>query len=212
MAPAFTGMLDAFLRINMQEPPKVVSISSEVPGLLAKLAKPEYRRNLPHLQAEDKPHYVTFVTKIRWVLPESVRNLVIKHCLHDHETKLRVHGMAVMPDHVHMIFTPLKDKQDNPFGLAEIMNGIKGASAHAINKALNRRGRVWQKESFDHVLRSDESNQSKVQYICENPVRKKLVTSVDDYPWLWREWVEGVNVAHPPPGARNEAPAPSKAP
>ena len=175
----------------MQEPPKVVSISSEVPGLLAKLAKAEYRRNLPHLQAEDKPHYVTFVTKNRWVLPESVRNLVIKHCLHDHETKLRVHGMVVMPDHVHMIFTPLKDKQDNPFGLAEIMNGIKGASAHSINKALNRRGRVWQKESFDHVLRSDESIHSKVEYICENPVRKGLVCSPDEYPWLWREWLEG---------------------
>ncbi len=96
-----------------------------------------------------------------------------------------------MPDHVHMIFTPLNDDTGAPFGLAEIMNGIKGASAHSINKALNRRGRVWQDESFDHILRSDESACNKAQYICENPVRKGLVGEVDSYPWLWREWVEG---------------------
>ena len=33
------------------------------------------------------------------------------------------------------------------------MNGIKGASAHSINKALGRKGSVWQDESFDHILR-----------------------------------------------------------
>jgi hypothetical protein len=78
------------------------------------------------------------------------------------------------------------------------MSGIKGASAHRINKALNRRGHVWQDESFDHVLRSEESVHSKVQYICENPIRMGLVSDVEDYPWLWREWVEGAaKVAQP---------------
>ncbi len=90
-----------------------------------------------------------------------------------------------------MIISPLADDEGRLFGLAEIMNGIKGASAHSINKALGRRGPVWQREFFDHVLRSDESAQSKAQYICENAVRKGLVKEVDDYPWLWREWVEG---------------------
>jgi REP element-mobilizing transposase RayT len=175
----------------------------------AKPAKAEYRRHLPHLQKEDKPHFITFITFItftRWVLPEPIRGLVLKHCLHGHRIKLQVHGVVIMPDHVHMIFTPLKDGQGNPYGLAEIMNGIKGASAHSINKALNRKGRVWQSESFDHVLRSDESIHSKVQYICENPVRKSLVESMDNYPWLWREWVEGeVHVAQVSPAAQKSA-------
>ncbi len=106
-----------------------------------------------------------------------------------------------------MIFSPLSDAEGNPFGLAEIMSGIKGASAHSINKALNRGGKVWQDESFDHVLCSDESARSKVEYICDNPVRKGLVTEADDYPWLWREWIEGAqnitpqNAASPPPAA-----------
>jgi hypothetical protein len=75
--------------------------------------------------------------------------------------------------------------------LAQIMSGLKGSAAHAINKALGRRGPVWQDESFDHVLRSDESAVSKVEYICENPVRRGLVASVEEYRWIWREWLEG---------------------
>jgi REP element-mobilizing transposase RayT len=157
----------------------------------AKPAKESYRRKLPHLQREGKSLFVTFSTFKRWILPESVRHLVIKHCLHDHGKKFFLHGVVVMPDHVHMIVTPLKDDQGGTYGLAEIMQGIKGASARSINKALGREGKVWQKEYFDRILRSYEHAQSKVQYICENPVRKGLVKKVDDYPWLWRAWVEG---------------------
>ncbi|MDD2901103.1 MAG: transposase [Syntrophales bacterium] len=174
----------------MEQPPPAVPVKGKIVPK-AKPARFEYRRTLPHLQAEDKPLFVTFATYKRWQLPETVRSMVLKHCLHDHGIKLQVHGVVVMPDHVHMILTHLNDEDGNPFGLAEIMNGFKGASAHSINKALARRGPVWQDESFDHILRSDEQVGSKVDYICENPVRKGLVINEDDYPWLWREWGEG---------------------
>lgn len=88
-----------------------------------------------------------------------------------------------MPDHVHMIFTPLKDEQGGTYGLAEIMKGIKGSSSHSINKTLGRKGSLWQDESFDRVLRSDENIRAKVEYMCRNPVTKGLVSKEDDYPW-----------------------------
>ena len=175
---------------NVEQPPPAVTVKEKVVPK-AKPAKSEYRRNLPHFQGDNQTLFVTFATYKRWHLPETVRSMVLKHCLHDHGIKLQVHGVVVMPDHVHMILTPLNDEDDNPFGLAEIMNGIKGSSAHSINKTLARHGHVWQDESFDHVLRSDEQVADKVDYICENPVRKGLVANEDDYPWLWREWVEG---------------------
>lgn len=187
-------------KVDVGQPPSAVPQAGNQPSL-AKLAKSEYHRHLPHLQCEGKTLFVTFVTYKRWILPESVRQVVLKHCLHDNGTKLHVYGVIVMPDHVHMIFIPLNDDNGHPFGLAEIMSGIKGTSAHSINKTLNRRGRVWQDESFDHILRSDESAYNKAQYICENSVRKGLVKEVDDYPWLWREWVEGKEDAAPLPPA-----------
>ena len=156
-------------------------------GGMAKPSSANYRRNLPHIQAAGTPIYVTFCTHDRWVLPEGVRSLVLRHCLHDHGRKHRLHAAVVMPDHVHMILSMCSDAAGNVFGLPEVMNGIKGASAHSVNKALGRRGHVWQDESFDHILRSSESLAAKVGYICENPVRKGLVKSAGEWPWRWVE-------------------------
>jgi len=157
----------------------------------AKPTRVSYRRNLPHLQRPEKAFFITFSTRQRWQLPESVRHVVIEHCLRDNGVRYRLHGAVVMPDHVHMILTPLRDERGAVFGIAEIMNGLKGASAHTINRALKRRGPVWQEEYFDRILRSNENARNKVEYLCHNPVRKGLVKAVDEYPWLWREWIEG---------------------
>ncbi len=157
----------------------------------AKPAKSQYRRNLPHLQGGCPTLFVTFSTWERWTLPESVRSAVLSHCLHERGSKLQMHGAVVMPDHVHLIFTPLTDQEGTAFGLAEIMGALKGASAHTVNRMLGRSGHVWQDESFDHALRSGEKTGEKVEYICSNPVRKGLVKSAEEYPWLWREWIEG---------------------
>ena len=59
-----------------------------------------------------------------------------------------------MPDHVHLVLTPAPDG-NSFFSVAEIMQGIKGASAHKVNRLLNRKGQVWQRESFDRVLRRE---------------------------------------------------------
>jgi len=89
-----------------------------------------------------------------------------------------------MPDHVHLICKPLVD--DNGFiSIPEITRTIKSESAHRINKVLGRRGRVWQDESFDHVLRGDESLRKKATYILENPVRAGLTMNPPEYRWLW---------------------------
>ncbi len=73
------------------------------------------------------------------------------------------------------------------FALPEILRAIKGCSARSINKLTGEAGAVWQDESFDHVLRGDESLQETIEYIRQNPVRKGLVETPEDYQWLWVE-------------------------
>ena len=154
---------------------------------MTRIAKYSYRRRLPHLQRDNKPVFVTFRTISKDTIPEAYRGLVLQHCLHDNHRKLEMHAVVVMPDHVHLLFTPLNDTKGQPFSLVGIMSGIKGASAHSLNKARNRRGPVWQEESFDHVLRSAESLEDKIEYIALNPVAQKLVKKPGDYRWLWIE-------------------------
>jgi hypothetical protein len=81
-------------------------------------------------------------------------------------------------------FTPRYDR-DRLYSVAEIMQGIKGTSAHKINRLLNRSGQVWQRESFDRVLRREESIHAKVDYMVQNPVRAGLVQNAMEYRWLW---------------------------
>ncbi|HZQ95739.1 MAG TPA: transposase, partial [Candidatus Sulfotelmatobacter sp.] len=131
-----------------------------------------YRRNLPHLQKDFTPHFITFVTKFRWILPPRARDVVLSSCCHDHRVKYELYVAVVMPDHVHLILTPALDcHRREIFSLIEIMQTIKSASAHLINRELTRKGAVWQAESLDHVLRSSEGLDAKVDYVLQNPVR-----------------------------------------
>ena len=85
-----------------------------------------YRRQLPHLQCDFKAHFVTFCTDQRWHLPCPVRSLVLGSCLHDNAQKFDLRVAVVMPDHVHLIFTPLINYEAmEVYSLAEIMDAIR---------------------------------------------------------------------------------------
>jgi REP element-mobilizing transposase RayT len=150
------------------------------------LRKYSYWRTLPHCQREGRALFITFTSYHRWKLPDVARDLALESCIHANGRKCDLHGVVVMPDHVHLICTLLSDAR-GLFSIPEIMHAIKSESAHSINRALNRRGRVWQDESFDHVLRSGEHLADKIAYILENPVRAGLVPEWREYRWLWCE-------------------------
>jgi putative transposase len=85
-----------------------------------------YRRQLPHFQGDNKPHFVTFCTDHRWVLPELARKVVLDCCLHDDGTTMALQIVVIMPDHVHLIFTPLvNEHRMEGRSLAEIMDAVK---------------------------------------------------------------------------------------
>ena len=90
-----------------------------------------------------------------------------------------------MPDHVHILLRPLRDENGWPFPMVDILQCFKGATAHRTNKILRRSGPLWEEESFDHVLRSDEWLSKKCEYIRQNPVEAGLVRTPDEYAWLW---------------------------
>jgi len=105
-------------------------------------------------------------------------------------------AIVVMPDHVHIIFTLLIDEERSEvFSLARITKGIKGTSAHLIDRRLGRPGRVWQEESFDRVLRVSEKLDKKIAYILDDPVRKGLVSSPEESHWLWVAATSELSVA-----------------
>jgi REP element-mobilizing transposase RayT len=69
-----------------------------------------------------------------------------------------------MPNHVHAIVAPLGEHL-----LSSIVHSLKSFTANKINEALGRCGAFWQKESFDHIVRSTDSLEKFRRYIRDNP-------------------------------------------
>ena len=131
---------------------------------------------------------MTFCTHNRWTLPEEIRPLVVQALPSRpwHETAHACPGRDARPraPDLHSDDGPEREARTDS---RKSLGGIKGASAHTINKQLNRKGPVWQDESFDHILRREEKLEQKVEYIRQNPVRKGLVTAPEEYPYTWVE-------------------------
>ena len=129
-----------------------------------------YHRRLPHFQKVDHAIFVTFRKLNREPFAANVRDVILQHCLHDDGKRFILHAAVVMPNHVHLLLTPLRDEQGWPHALPAILKLVKGVSARSVNKLLGSSGPVWQDESLDHVVRSDESFAEKLEYIQQNPV------------------------------------------
>ena len=102
--------------------------------------------------------------------------------------RIHLHAVVVIPDHVHLLLKPLRDANGRPFALVDILQCTKSVTARRINRMLGKSGPVWEDESFDHVLRSDEILREKAGYIRQNPVEARLAHRPKEYRWLWVNW------------------------
>jgi putative transposase len=100
--------------------------------------------------------------------------------LQDMQTRLtcQVHAYCLMPDHLHFLISPKEDG----ISVLKFTDQYKGKTTH-LGWALGWKGKLWQPRYYDHIVRSDESLISISEYILQNPIRKQLVSSVDDWPW-----------------------------
>jgi len=89
---------------------------------------------------------------------------------------------AVMPNHVHGIVVlhddpvgaGLKPAPTKRHGLPEIVRALKTFSARRINEIRGTPGHpVWQRNYYEHIIRSEDELNLIREYIAENPLRWK---------------------------------------
>lgn len=93
---------------------------------------------------------------------EAVRRLVTDSLHHHDGRSYDLIAYVVMPNHVHLMMTPYRDT-------TTIMHSIKRFTATQINKYLGQTDPVWQREYFDHLVRSAASFEKFIAYIRQNP-------------------------------------------
>ena len=58
------------------------------------------------------------------------------------------------------------------------MYSVKSFTAHQINKMSNRKGKIWQDESYDRVIRDEGEFLEKLGYIANNPYEGEFIKRI----------------------------------
>ena len=86
-------------------------------------------------------------------------------------------AFVVMANHVHVLLRPNQAAN-------RVLQWLKGTTAREANQILSRTGQpFWQRESYDHWVRSERELERIVAYIENNPVKAGRVTESSEYPW-----------------------------
>ncbi len=106
-----------------------------------------------------------------------------------------MHAFVLMPDHFHLLITPARDKT-----IERAIQYVKGGSARRLSLERNMHFPVWQRGFSDHRVRDWTDYQNHLRYIWENPVRKKLAATAEEY--LWSSAGGSYAVDEPPQGLK----------
>ena len=139
-----------------------------------------YRRCLPHWRLDGATYFVTW--KLHDGQPELAadeRTLVASALRHFEEVRYRLLAFVVMDDHVHVLVRPKPG-----VALESVVNSWKSFTTNQLHR-LGRRGRVWQVEYHDRIVRSQDELLQKAHYIWTNPQRRW--PDGHDYEWVWMQ-------------------------
>ena len=87
-----------------------------------------------------------------------------------HMSRFWLGDYVCMPNHCHALMTPVPDEN-----LEGILGSIKRYSTCRINQKAGRTGEaLWQRETFDHIVRDLDQLRRFRRYIAENPIKANL--------------------------------------
>ncbi len=88
----------------------------------------------------------------------------------------RLLAWCVMPNHVHVVARLFPGQE-----LAKIVKAWKNFSAKSANQALGRKGRFWQREYYDRLIRNGDELDRAIRYVVDNPAKAGL----KNWTWVW---------------------------
>ena len=102
--------------------------------------------------------------------------LLIDTFYHYRATAYLLHEFVVMPDHIHVLLTPLAS-------LEKAVQFIKGGFSYRGKKELGSNMEVWQRGFQDHRIRDANDYAIHVSYIHNNPVKERLCKRSEEFPY-----------------------------
>jgi putative transposase len=120
-----------------------------------------------------------------WLKDECVAQIICDTLHYLAKQRYLLEAFCIMPNHVHLVCTPLALGDENYHAIGHIMHSLKVHTALEANKILHRTGDFWQHENYDHVVRDEAEYQRIVAYVLNNPVKARLVERPRDWKWSY---------------------------
>ena len=120
-----------------------------------------------------------------WLNDPRIASLVVESLHHRDGVVYDLDTHCVMPNHVHVMYTPLPKEGGGYYAMSAIMHSLKRYTARQANLLLGREGSFWQHENYDHVVRDEAERQRIAEYILNNPVKAGLVSHWEDWEWSY---------------------------
>jgi putative transposase len=124
---------------------------------------------------ETRTYLVTAVTAQRHSLFQVTATVeLLEQTILDYRSqgKFLVHAFVIMPDHLHALITPAED-----VSLEKAMQFIKGGFSFRLKSKHD----VWMRSFNESQISTEEKFMSCARYIEENPVRRGLAATPEDY-------------------------------
>jgi REP element-mobilizing transposase RayT len=116
-----------------------------------------------------------------WLRQPAVARLV-QQALHFYDGKrYALVCYCLMANHVHLVVSIPEVAPP----LSQTLQALKGYTASRCNKLLGRNGQFWQRESYDHVVRSTAELERVVAYVLNNPVKAGLLEDWQQWPYSY---------------------------
>lgn len=112
-----------------------------------------------------------------WLREKKIAEIVAEAMEHRDGKQYELHGYTIMPNHVHMMISPLPGAPV----LHKVMQDMKKFTGLHCNRQLGRDGQFWEDESYDHVVRQNGEFYRILNYILRNPVKARFVKE-------WQQW------------------------
>ncbi len=90
--------------------------------------------------------------------------------------RFALHEFVLMPDHFHMLLTPVPD-----VSLEKAVQFINGGFSFRAKKELQSNLKIWQSSFTEHRIQDWDDYFHHREYIHQNPVRARLVERAADY-------------------------------
>jgi REP-associated tyrosine transposase len=148
-----------------------------------------------------------------WLSDSRVAELIVGNLHHHAGQLYHLWAYVLMSNHVHALLQPLAivtqtaglgSQQNtkaqsgrlgyaptdyeqgidlNCVSLARIYHSLKSYTSKKANAILERQGKFWQIESYDHWIRDEQEFWRVIEYIENNPVKVGLCQKPEDWEW-----------------------------